>query len=101
MNQLIDIDVAEAAQTLAVANTPFFLLRKLRTDPAVREINERFSEDEILDGLKTALGLEPTEPRNAVRPYVYLTALSQKPRPDALRTAAALRADKWDWYGCN
>ncbi|HTQ59586.1 MAG TPA: hypothetical protein VMI32_05155 [Candidatus Solibacter sp.] len=98
MNRLFDIDISEAAQSLAVANTPYFLLRKLKTDPAVREISERFSQDEILDGLRTALEADPTESVNAVRPYVYLAALSQKPSPEALKAATTLQADKWEWY---
>lgn len=98
MKKLTDIDLTGATQSFGLANTPFFLLRKLKGDPAVTEIGTGFSEDEILKALRTALDGDPTEPSNAVRPYAYLVALWQKPRPDSLRTAVTLRADKWGWY---
>lgn len=98
MKQLNEIDLTAASFALAVANTPPFLIRKLKSDPAVKLINDSFSDDQILNELRALANADPAEPLNAVRPYAYLTALWMKPRPDALRVAAELNMNRWRWY---
>ncbi len=98
MKHLSEIDLAAASLALAVANTPSFLIRKLKSDPAVKLISDSFSDDQILNELKTIATADPTRPLNAVRPYAYLTALWMKHRPDGLRAAAALNMSWWRWY---
>jgi hypothetical protein len=98
MKQINEIDLTGPSLALTVANTPLFLVRKLRNDPAIRLISEGFSEDQILDALNGLSNTDPSEPINAVRPYVYLTALWMKSRSDALRKAATLNMSRWRWY---
>jgi hypothetical protein len=95
---LNDVDLTEAVRSLATANTPLFLIRRLKIDAAIRSISEGVSDDEILNGLRVVLDVGPTNPLNTVRPYAYLAALWMKPRPDALRAAVAMNANRWFWY---
>lgn len=98
MKHLNEIDLAAASLAYGVANTPSFLVRKLKSDPAVKLISDSFSDDQILSEIRLLGNADPTEPLNAVRPYAYLTALWMKPRPDALRAAAVLNMTWWRWY---
>jgi hypothetical protein len=99
MIPLDQVDLTLAAQALAVANTPLFLIRKLKSDSAVRTISESYSDDEILIGIRATLAsAEGGELVNVVRPYAYLVALWMKPRPTALRSASEFDAGGWTWY---
>jgi hypothetical protein len=98
MKQLHEIDFTAASLALAVANTPSFLIRKLKSDPGVKFIADSYSDEQILNELRATPNADPAEPLNAVRPYAYLTALWMKPRPDALRIAAELETSRWRWY---
>jgi hypothetical protein len=93
-----EINLAQACRTFAVANTPLFLLRKLRSDPAISEIARRFSADEILDAIRDAVERDPAELLHAVRPYAYVVALSKKPQDKELREASRISAPKWGWF---
>ncbi len=93
------VDLSHAASTYAVANTPLFLVRKLREDPAVSEIAKLFSGDQILAALQLTVQDKPTDLFDYVRPYVYLVALSMKETDTYLRKAMELpNTRKWDWF---
>lgn len=93
------VDLSEASASYAVANTPLFLIRKIREDSSAVYIANNFSGDQILSALRMALEHEPTDICDYVRPYVYLVALSMKDTDSYLRCAADLpMARKWDWY---
>ena len=76
MTDLSDVRLPLAEQAFAVANTPLFLLRKLRSDPAVLEIARVAQPKAILSALKKSLRRKPKTLSDAVSPYVYLVALS-------------------------
>lgn len=99
MKTFDEANLANATQMYAVANTPLFLIRKLREDSAVFEIAASFSGSVIVDELKAILEREPRTAEDFVRPYVYLGALAQKPEDSFLRQALALPGrERWDWY---
>src|SRR5208337_4167967 len=79
-------------------NTPLFLIRKLLSDPVVQELNQRFSETEILDALRSSASEKPIDLAGAVRPYVYLVALFRKPTVDALQQSRSVSAPYCDWF---
>jgi hypothetical protein len=87
---------AEAA--FVVANTPLFLLRKLRSDPVVRTIAFDLSDDEIISALRAAVRQKPTDIREAVLPYVYLVALSIKGKFASLKQAVDIDAPHAEWF---
>ncbi len=98
MNTLDQIDLSEAEAAFAVANTPQFLLRKLRADSAVRQIYSQFKGNDVLKALKAAVHDKPNTLRDSVRPYIYLVALSYYLDVSYLRGAAKIVATHFDWF---
>lgn len=93
-----DSTLKTAAQVYSVANTPLFLLRKLREDANIRSVSDEFTGADIVDLLRQALREEPKSPLEAVRPYALLVALSFKPSCEFLQEAARLPAPFADWF---
>ncbi len=87
-----------AEKAFAVANTPLFLLRKLRSDPAVLEISQTVPPGTIFAALKDSLRRSPKTLSDAVQPYVYLVALSLTRDLQGLKEAAQLEAPYADWF---
>jgi hypothetical protein len=87
---------AEAAFVLA--NTPLFLLRKLRSDPVVRDMALNLSDDELISALRAAVSQRPTDIREAVLPYLYLVALSIKGNVATLKQAVEIDAPHAQWF---
>lgn len=99
MNSLNEADLTAACGAYAVANTPYFLIRKLRQDPIVSEIARSFSADVLFAELGRALEARPDDSVGWVRPYVYLVALAMAGQDQKLREAADLpNANRWDWF---
>ena len=94
-----ELDLADAAGTYAIANSPLFLVRKLQDDPVIRNIAERFSSQEIIEGLRESTKLKPTTVIDAVCPYALLVALWFKPEVSSLEEAAGFLAPDFHWYG--
>lgn len=92
------LDLAQASQVYAVANTPLFLVRKLQADPSIRSVADTFSGEEIVEGLRSILDAEPTTTNEAVRPYALLIALWFKPEIEHLQMAAGLQSEIYSWY---
>lgn len=98
MKGIRDADLAGPMEVFAVANTPLFLIRKLRQEPVVSDIARSFSGKEILGALQDALEREQTELQDIVAPYVYVVALSFEIADQYLNEAAKLpNLKKWDW----
>src|SRR5436190_13534617 len=93
-----DIDLSGAEAAFAVANTPLFLLRKLRADVAAMDIARLNSGKSILADLRRALQGKPVGFAESVLPYVLILALSYKTDFRLLRTAAKQRAARYPWY---
>ena len=99
MKKLQDIDLKQACRAFAVANTPLFLLRKLRQDSSVMEISRSFSPEAILKAIDVIFSQAPETLYDHVAPYAYLVALSKLSDGVHLRNALALRApEQWNWF---
>jgi hypothetical protein len=99
MKKLGDIDLRHACRAYAIANTPLFLLRKLRDDESIREISRAISGEEILNHIKKVLECEPKDLYEQVIPYALLVALSQKSDDKYLRMSLDIRAaPTWRWF---
>jgi hypothetical protein len=90
-----------ARSIFAVANTPLFLVRKLRFDSATQTLGNFYSSVDLFDSLVSAVSKRPTDINEAVLPYVYLVALSM--RPDAgvfLKRASSISpVSDYEWFG--
>lgn len=94
-----ELGLAEAAETYAIANSPLFLVRKLQDDPVIRNIAERYSSQEIIEGLRESITSKPSTIIDAVCPYALLVALWFKPEISGLDEAAGIPAPDFHWYG--
>jgi hypothetical protein len=98
MRRLEDIDFSRAELSFAVANTPSFLIRKLKSDPAVIELSH-FEGNELLNWLMESVRNRPTSLVQAVKPYVYLIAIASKLDNQFLIRAGDIKpAYEDDWY---
>lgn len=98
MRHLEDIDFSRAELSLAVANTPLFLVRKLKGDTAVLELSH-FNGEDLLNWLRNSLQNKPNDLSEAVKPYVYLVALAAKLDNQFLLRAADMKPSyEDDWY---
>jgi hypothetical protein len=91
-------DLYQAEAIFAISNTPLFLMRKLRYDPAVLKIAREHSGVEILQSLHELSGRTPENEHDWVLPYVLLVALSLKDDLSPLREAEKITIDYTDWY---
>jgi hypothetical protein len=99
MSALNEISFTEAEHTFAVANTPLYLIRKLRQDLTIYEISRSFSGDQILAELDSALRVKPASLADYVRPFVCLVALWHKPEDKYLKMSPQIpNATEGDWY---
>jgi hypothetical protein len=65
-----------AKEAVLVANTPSFLLDRLRKDVAVQTVLDNMSSAEIVTALREGLARPSRGPEELVTAYVYLAALS-------------------------
>jgi hypothetical protein len=98
MNIMDEVELRGAESAFAVANTPLFLMRKLRSDPTIALLARKRRGEELLASLRDIAGKEPQDPREFVLPYVYLVALSLKQDLSHLREAATIAQPYADWY---
>lgn len=86
-------------EAYAVANTPLYLIRKLRETEEVGELVRTKSGDQIFELLRQATAKHPVEPMDYVAPYMCLVALSMKSDDNYLKAAGALpNTANWDWF---
>jgi hypothetical protein len=93
-----EADLTGATKILAVANTPLYLVRKLRHDQAVIDIGCSVDAEAILQSIRDAVSKAQPEPVDSVRPYVYLVALAMKQESRWLAEASEIHAPDWNWY---
>jgi hypothetical protein len=65
-----------AKEAVLVANTPSFLLDRLRKDVSVQTVLDNMTSAEIVAALREVLARPPKDPSELVPAYVYLVALS-------------------------
>ena len=94
-----DFNLDEAEAAFAAANTPLYLVRKLKADPAVQAISRIVKPDQILMELERTAGKNPTNLREAVVPFICLVALQMQPSDDfLLRTTKIIPSHGADWF---
>lgn len=88
-----------AKEAVLVANTPSFLLDRLRRDVAVQTILDNLTSAQIITSLRDVLARHPTEPAEIVPAYVYLVALSSAdPQDENLwREISAIDLSGLEW----
>lgn len=92
------IDLDGAQRIFAAANTPLFLLRKLRADPEVQRMSSDCDAEDVLDALNDAVLRRPKTLEDLVRPYAYLVALSLNQTKSYLERAAKIHAPYHNWF---
>jgi hypothetical protein len=104
INQIVStgpfsITTASAQEAVLVANTPSFLLDRLRKDVAVQTITANLGGREIVSALRSALTPRPDGVLGIVTAYVYLVALSYSDPQDAelWKEIAALDLSSLEW----
>lgn len=92
------ISTANAEANFVVANTPNFLIRKMRDDPAALALSQSLSGQQILEIFKAGVASEPATMRELVIPYLCLSALSRKETASYLIAATAVAsAEQFKW----
>jgi hypothetical protein len=72
-----------AKEAVLIANTPSFLLDRLRKDIGVQTIVDNMSGADIVAALSATLAHPPKDPSEMVLAYVYLAALASSDPLDA------------------
>jgi hypothetical protein len=93
----------DAELAFATANTPLYLLRKLRQSPTVARIAATKSAFQIYRSLASALKRKPKNFRDSVLPYALLVALSMRSDNKYLSAVAELPSPYHHWfkYSCD
>lgn len=82
----------------AVANTPLYLLERLREDAEVQAFARRSDGPTLFGLMSSALETPPCTLQQAVLPYVYLICLALKNDILQLQRARALSSDGYKWF---
>lgn len=101
MTQIDEMQFVGAQRAFAVANTPLFLLRKLKDDADVQQVSREFNGAQLISLLESSLRYRPKTIRDAVLPFIFLVALSFKEDKkflDATITIARGYPDEWFDY---
>lgn len=72
------IDTQAAKEAVLFANSPSYLLDRLRRDASVEYLIDRLSTKQIIETLAGLCSEPPKDPLDIVRGYVFLVALSLK-----------------------
>ncbi len=90
---------ASAKEAVLIANTPSFLLNRLRKDIAVQTVMDNMGSTEILDALRDILAHHPEDPSTMVLAYVYLVALSSADPQDVelWKQISAIDLSRLEW----
>lgn len=98
MTAITSVNLSNAEAAYTVANTPLFLVRKLRSDPAVMQIAQKNAGENLFADLVQALGKEPKSLSEYVAPYALVIALSQQQNQNFLRRALSLSSPYHHWF---
>jgi hypothetical protein len=88
-----------AKETVLIANTPSFLLDRLRKDIAVQTVVDNMTGTEIIAALRNTLSHPPADVIEIVLAYIYLVALSSSDPQDfgLWREIAAVNLSRLEW----
>ena len=93
-----DFAPASAATILLVANTPWYLFKKLREHPSVIHIGREVPTSAILEKLRRWAALRPRSIRDMLRVYVSLVALSFKQPKEFEQELSEIVAPNIEWF---
>ena len=92
------LDTQSAKETVLFANSPTYLLNRLRKDNSVSYVADTLQTDEIIARLAALCADRPKEPIDLVRTYVFLVALSLKDDLDDFRSkVSAIEMSQLQW----
>ena len=99
MTTLATTTFEAAEEAYVLANTPLFLLRKLKHDPRVVALAHSESPEQLFDALTTAVTQTPVTLADKLRPFILLIALGIKGELSRLTQALNLTAPaKPEWF---
>ena len=98
MTALAHIMLDDAERFVAVANTPIFLARRLREDPAAKRAHEFHGAQAIYSALEGIVARQPATLADAAEVYLYLVALSFDNDLSWLRRTCSLPSPHIKWY---
>lgn len=98
MTILDPLNMSDAETSVAVANTPIFLARRLRENPALQRAHALFGADKLLRALETIADREPRSITDATEVYFYLVSLSFDNDLKYLRRASELPVKHVKWF---
>lgn len=93
-----NIDFDQTVNSLILANTPLFLVRKLTRDSAVRRLLDEAGPEKILEQLRKATKTEPKDILEKAIIYAHLVALSLTDDVTYLQQASELSASHLEWF---
>lgn len=98
MTALDPIDLRDAMMSVAVANTPIFLARRLHENPALQRAHLLHGSTKIFTALESISKREPEDLNQATEVYFYLVALSLDTDLSRLRRAQSLIVPHIKWF---
>ena len=90
--------VPHAASYLTVANTPIFLVNKLRRDSQMAVLANKLSSTELVTNIARCLKRPPSNVYEEVEPYVYLVALAMKGDIRFLKEFTQVSDENYRWF---
>lgn len=91
------LDTPSANETVLFANSPSFLLNRLRKDNSVAYVADTLKTEEIIDALAAYSAL-PKDPTDIVKAYIFLLALSLKENLPSFRDQLlAIELSRLQW----
>ena len=98
MSTATEIEITSSAkEAILYANTPTFLLDRLRKDASVRQLLDTHSPEEILGMLKESGRVQ--SPLELTRKYVLLVALLTSDWENRWKAAETVNVDDLEWGG--
>jgi hypothetical protein len=79
------IDLSSVEDAYLVANTPHYLLRRLRGNPIVRTLTQSLSPEELASAYRASVHKSPDSFRELVVPYICIVAIATTGRMDLLK----------------
>lgn len=98
MTHGVPVSLRSVEMAIAVANTPPFLLRKLKKDPAIYELSRKLKPAQIFSELKSHLSRKPKSVEDLAWAYAYLFALFLAGEWKFIRAAKSLDAPHHAWF---
>jgi hypothetical protein len=84
------VETSGAREAVLFANTPSYILSRIRKDASAAYVAETLSAEQILEGLRNMLETPDADVHRLVRVYVYLVSLALK--EDVSKFSSELRS---------